>query len=277
MTSYTRTNLLTLLLEPVVRVALRYGFSIQDLIEGAKIAFIKVATKELATQGEAVNVSRLSIMSGLQRRDVMRILENSEPYEESVSMITRVVGMWSTNKRFLDKLGNPKPLHYSASDNEFSALVGLISKDLNAGTILNELQRRELVNRKGSVVTLLRTALQTRDDQDALQILAEDSADLTASILENVKEEGAVNHQAKTEFDSVPEEYSEEIRKWLLQKGRALHSEIKKYLAQFDTDSNQKKSSSKKVRVAFGSFATITESVQKVSPGKSTPKAGKKV
>ena len=65
-------NTLRLLVKPIAKFCLRHTLSIQDLIESAKIAFIEVADAEIRKKGDKVNTSRISLVTGLHRKDVIR-------------------------------------------------------------------------------------------------------------------------------------------------------------------------------------------------------------
>jgi hypothetical protein len=258
-TKTSRLNCLRLLLEPVVRVCLRYGFSIQDVTEAAKMAFVKVADREIVARGEKSNVSRLSIMSGLHRRDVMRLIGDNTDASSDLSVVSRVIGQWCHDKRFTLQPGKPRVLSYSVNNDEFGKLVTSISQDLHPGTVLFELQRRELVAKDGDRVTLLVHSLDTRSDEaEGLVMLAEDASDLTAAVITNLGATEALSLHSKTEYDAIPAERADEARVWLFKKGAAWQAEARTYLSSLDLDTQGTSAHSQKlVRVALGMFGLI--------------------
>ena len=266
-TKNSRLNCLRLLLEPIVRVCLRYGFSIQDLTEAAKMAFVKVADQEIVARGEKSNVSRLSIMSGLHRRDVMRLMAENTHTSWDLSVVSRVIGQWCHDKRFTSKPGKPRVLSYSVNNDEFGALVTSISQDLHPGTVLFELQRRELVAKDGDRVKLLVHSLDTRSDEaEGLLMLAEDGSDLTAAVLSNLGACEAKSLHSKTEYDAIPVDRVEEVRAWLFKKGAAWQAEARSYLSSLDLDTQGASAHSQPlVRVALGMFGLVTSVPKRAS------------
>jgi hypothetical protein len=258
--SSLRLRILNRLLHSVVRVCLTYGYSIQELIEAAKAAFISVARTEIERRGEKCNVSRLSVMSGLHRRDVMRILADAETPSDSLGVVNRVIGQWCNDKRFCKKQGVPRVLSHQGVQDEFSTLVQTISNDLHPGTVLFELKRRGVVEEVKDGIKLISLVFESNSNHlDGLQMLSEDVEDLTMAVLGNISNE-SVNHlHSKTEFDKIPIERIPQISHWLLKKGASWQQEVREYLASFDLDISGKNSVTKCARVVCGVFSFTEE------------------
>src|SRR5688572_26723966 len=60
------------LLEPVVRLLLRSGITWKEFAEVAKTVFVRVATDEFGIRGRPTNLSRVAILTGINRREVAR-------------------------------------------------------------------------------------------------------------------------------------------------------------------------------------------------------------
>jgi|688.fasta_scaffold159142_3 hypothetical protein len=281
--SNLRLKILKRLLNSVVRVCLRYGYSIQELIEAAKATFILVSKSEIENKGEKCNISRLSVMSGLHRRDVMRILDDAEGPQDSLSVVNRVIGQWCNDKRFCKKRGQPRVLSYQGIQDEFSRLVQTISHDLHPGTVLFELKRREVVEEVKEGVKLKSAVFESnRNHVDGLQMLAEDVDDLTRAVLENISNESVTHLHSKTEFDKIPIDKIPQISQWLLKKGASWQQETREYLASFDLDISGKSVETTYARVVCGVFSLTEESLipseqQRISEEDSISKGRKNV
>ena len=69
-----RFDILLQLLKPVALFCMRRShFSFQDFVEIAKVAFIRAAEEELGQSTQKVNVSRISVLTGIYREEVTRI------------------------------------------------------------------------------------------------------------------------------------------------------------------------------------------------------------
>jgi len=87
-------RVIRLLLKPVIRICVSQNIRLQEFEEIAKLAFIDVAEEKLTEQGEGVSQSRLSVITGLHRRDINRLfVQRSEP-RLSHNILTRVIGQW---------------------------------------------------------------------------------------------------------------------------------------------------------------------------------------
>lgn len=261
MSSDAVTALLQSILRPVVRFALRHSLHLQDLIEAAKVVFIEEAEAELVSQGEKVTVSRLSLLSGLQRKDVARVQrsESDQPYPQA--LLSRVIGQWQLDPRFSRKGGQAKPLPVSEGDSSFRELVRSVSTDVNPGSILKELIRLGHVQQLGERVKLeVRVYVPKRNPRESLRLLAADGSDLIEAVERNIFSGETPKHlHAKTEFDNVPTEAADEIKRWFLQRGGALHEEARRFLAPYDRDFNRTlRKDGGRCRVVLGTFSFVT-------------------
>jgi hypothetical protein len=221
--------------------------------------FIEGAVAELEARGQKVNVSRLSVSTGLHRRDVMRIYREGKTQDEPSSIPSRVLGQWEQDSKFLTKAGKPKLLTVDGDDSEFRQLVRLISTDVNAGTILFELERTDAVERVGNKLKLKRRALVVSDNpEESFQLLAADSKDLVASVEENVFSSATIkNLHARTEYDNIAIRELPQIKQWLLDEGSKFHARARNFLAQFDLDIAPQDGAIGGGRVVLGTFGRV--------------------
>ena len=251
---------LGLLLRPIVRFCLRRSLKIQDLLEAAKVAFVSLAEDEIADS--KASTSKLSIMTGLHRRDVMRLWKEQRAPKNQGSLLTRVLGQWQQDRRFQTKQGKPRLLEYEGKESEFVDLVRSVSKDLNPYTVLFELERIGAVVRVGSNLKLVTTTYVPRGNlKESFSLLASDSEDLLSAVEENLVNTPAIpNLHIKTHYDNICEEFVPQIRNWFLDRGAAFHREAREFLAKFDKDLNPALAKHKGgVRAAVGTFSRIEE------------------
>lgn len=123
------------LLQPVARLLLHCGMTWKEFAEIAKTAFVKGATEEFGIRGRPTNVSRVSILTGIGRREVRKqraAIEEEAPSPTYLNSATRVLSGWHQDRDFLDGAGKPLELYANGSE----------SGSGSAGTTFEELWRR---------------------------------------------------------------------------------------------------------------------------------------
>ncbi len=259
------------LLHPVVRFAVRHSVKVQDAIELVKFLYIDVASEEIRRHQEEPNVSRLSALTGLHRRDVVRIFRHGEVKEQGVGVTYRVIGRWQSDKRFTTSAGKPRVLSFDGPDSDFRKLMDSVATDLKPGTVLFELERIGAVERVKNGVRLHAQAYQV--DSDPVQgfgMLADDTNDLIHSVEDNLLGTSNVRHlHGKTVYDNIAVEALKELSEWLITEAARFHRRVRTQLARFDLDIHKDPMKKGGGRVAVGTFARLTM-VSNASEGRTT-------
>jgi hypothetical protein len=232
-------SILRTLLRPAVRFAVRRGVRIRAITEELKSLLVEEAQRELHRTQQDLTASKLSVMTGLQRRDVQRISSPLSEPTQHLDLLTRIVGAWTSGARF-SRGGKPHPLSYEGASSDFAELVRGVSTDLNPTTILFELERLGLAERRGQELALLWNAYQISGDvDDAYALLARDLHALIDGVDRNIIKDSPIpNLHISTHFDNVTVYEMQSIREWLLKKGAALHAEAREFIGSFDKDIN---------------------------------------
>ncbi len=137
-------------LRPIVRLLLAKGVGYPTLSDLLKEIYVNVAQREFGLPGKGQTDSRITLLTGVHRKDVKRLRE-TEPEEleapEAVSLGMRVVSAWSTPP-YTNAEGMPAPLQRLASQDakkSFESLVASVSKDIRARALLDEWLRLGVV------------------------------------------------------------------------------------------------------------------------------------
>ncbi len=228
------------LLKPIARFALARGFKLQELIDCLKSACLEVATEQLEFQGEKVNISRLSVLTGLQRKEIRRTRKTDDSPIGNPNLLNRILGCWQSDARFLDDSGKPRLLECEGAESEFCDLVAAVSVDTNPYTVLFGLEQAGAVIRVGKRAKLTKSIYDaSKNALEGLDLLGQDSARLHAAVTENIFDKPAEpNLHITTLYDNVCVEDLEHIRKWLLDKGTEFHEAAREFLKKYDKDSN---------------------------------------
>jgi hypothetical protein len=140
------------MLRPIVRLLLANHVTHPALSRLLKSVYVDVARAELAATGERQTASRLSLLTGVHRKDLRVLLEEpaaafSPP--AAVSLGARLVRHWTSEPRFLDRRGRPRPLprHTPEPDDapSFEELVASLSTDIRPRAVLDEWLRLGVV------------------------------------------------------------------------------------------------------------------------------------
>lgn len=253
---------LRLMLKPLARFCLRHSLRIQELEEAAKIVLIEAAKEEIERSEEKVNISRLSAVTGLHRRDVMRIFREGRTIEEPRNLVSRVIGQWLNDRRFTTTRGTPRVLVGEGEQSEFHKLVRLLSNDVHPGTVLFELERVGAVERTAKGLRLVASGYVPKGNpKEGFELLSLDTGDLICAVDENVFSPGDIpNLHARTEYDKIRADMLPKIREWILEEGSEFHRRLRNYLSQFDLDiSPDDGYRGKFARVVVGAFSRIYE------------------
>ena len=188
-------KLLELVSRPVVRFCLRHSLKLHDIQSVLKKEFVRAAAEELRSKGLKENLSRISVMTGVHRRDLMKFRLGEDVGREEKDLVSRVMGQWRSAESFVTKAGDPRVLTYTGEDSEFAQLCQSVSLDINPGTILFELQRVGAVAyAKNGLRLIHKSYVPVGDPVAGFSILADDTESLLDSVEENVFEESSVPH-----------------------------------------------------------------------------------
>lgn len=192
-TSSTRRRILEAcysFLVPVARFLLRAGIGYREFEEVCRLAFVNVATTEYGLRGRPTNVSRVSAMTGIPRKDVVKIRQSADIYDVDgrgkLSPLGDVLQRWYTSPKFMESSGTPSPLPYSGSPLSFEALVKECASDLPAGAIRAELVRYgAIIDSEGVLRPLRREVVPESVDEKLITSLSFNLRCLTDTIAYN--------------------------------------------------------------------------------------------
>ncbi|MCB0352664.1 MAG: hypothetical protein KDD64_04040 [Bdellovibrionales bacterium] len=248
---------LRMILYPVASFCIRRGLSLQDIIESLKFVLVRAASKELKHGDAKVNASRISIMTGLHRTEVSRMLKGEEEILSEKNFLRRVIGLWREGTAFTTSSGKPRVLSYDGEGSEFWQLVQAVSLDPNPASILRELLRSKAVEQSSRGVKLVRDfQLAQGNPEQAYRQLGADMQSMIEVVESNMLgTERVPGLHLRTEFDNVFEDDVPSIRKWILAEGTKFHQRVRHFLATYDADISSKKSKGKAgARVSVTSF-----------------------
>lgn len=122
------------------------------------------AAEEIPRRGARPNISRLSVATGLTRKEVAELLRAEEQVRPNrrgsrqEQRALRVARGWMTDPRYQDARGKPGELEIKGASRSFESLVKTYAGDVTAVSVLRELERMSIVRRTSSGKLKLRAA-----------------------------------------------------------------------------------------------------------------------
>lgn len=133
-------------LRPLVRLLLSFQITLPFLVELLKEIYVEVAEKDFPLDNKKQTDTRISMLTGVHRKDTRRLRNQDIKKEESpvvVSIGVQLVSKWISDPNYLDADNNPKPLALKSSKGDaepgFEHLVQSVCKqDMRARVVLDE-------------------------------------------------------------------------------------------------------------------------------------------
>jgi hypothetical protein len=151
-----RLLVLATMLRPIARLLMRHGIGVGELLEAAKRAYVESAIAEITAPGRRPNISRLSVMTGLTRKDIANLIGTyymggaSAVRRTPQQRALRVLRGWLLDPEFSGSGGRPADLSPSEGKATFAALVRKYGGDVTPVAVLSELERMRAISRTKS-------------------------------------------------------------------------------------------------------------------------------
>jgi Family of unknown function (DUF6502) len=260
-------------LRPLIKRLLASGVPFGRLEARLREVFVDVAETELALPDRPQTDSRVSLLTGINRKEVRRIrsveLQTREPRSFSMNYATSLISRWLTDPQTVDRSGRPRALPYQAARGaSFMKLARTVTADLAPRVLLDELVRSGAVETKGDLVVLTSDAyVPKREPAKTLQILGEDPPELIETILRNIFSEGSdLLLQRKVYYDNLGSDAAIQIRAEMRREGERFLRRMNRLFAKHDRDRNPMAAGGDRYYAGIGVYFFE-------APPKRTPKA----
>lgn len=233
------------MLGPIVRLLLRNGVSWREFAEIGKQVYVDVARRDYGVQGRPTNVARVSMMTGLSRREVTRVRDVIEghvtPTPPAANRISAVLSAWHLDAEFLNDDGAPAVLAESGGTGTLASLLTRYAGDLPHGAFIKELLQLGIVARvEGGYRVLTRDYVRQASDPDLLSQAALALSDHGATLAFNVDAGRTLppRFERMATTRCLDARDLNEFEALVEQKGQALLEEIDAWLADHSCDEN---------------------------------------
>lgn len=250
------------LLRPVVRRLLSWDVPYPVFDEVVRSVFVEVADRDLALPHKRQTDSRISLVTGLHRKEVSRLRAlpvEVPPRRLERTVTTRLVGRWMAGPPFADRRGRPRVLPYEsrrASDPSFSRLVREAGFDGPPRSVLDELLRLGVVRMEtDGGIDLVRDAFAPAVGiEDKLEMLGSDPGEVFSTIAHNIESPRQPWLHRKVVYDNVGSDALPSLRERTRDIGEGLVREANALLAAHDRDRNADAPGGRRSRVVVATY-----------------------
>jgi hypothetical protein len=191
------------LFAPIARLLVARGLPFPDLIERMKLHYVAAA---LAQAGDRTTDSRVSVLTGLQRRDVVR-LRGQDVKNRRPNPLARLVALWQTGEEWSQD-GQPQPLPRTGPGPSFETLTQVVRRDVHPRTMLDTLLASGTVTLSddGQEVRLVQSSYQPlAGSEDQLAYLSRNLGDHAQAAAENVQGASPAHFERAVHYSGLTE------------------------------------------------------------------------
>ncbi len=236
-------NSLLKLFQPLVQILLKHGISYAEASELLKRAYVVVAETDFALENKKQTTARISVLTGMHRKEVTRLreLDFNDITMESLNRAARVISGWLSDSEFRTRGGTAAILPQQGKTASFSALSKRYSGDMPSRAVLDELLRCGAVSldTSGAVCLKRKAYIPTDSDEQLLQVLGICTRDLLNTIAYNIAaEQGDTRLQLSVAYNNLSAQSVAEFKALSRNDCLELIEKYNQWLAKRDRDSN---------------------------------------
>lgn len=262
------------ILRPMIRMLIRFEFTHAELSELVRQTYVEIADSDYVIDDQEMTVSRVAILTGLSRKEVVRLRQlledDTTSMKQAPNRAQRVVQGWVHDKEFLDTKKNPKVLPVKGGKGSFVELVKRYSGDITFGAILEELNRIGVTRQpEKGMVELIETAyIPNEDNLEQVRILSMCVSDMFKTAVSNIDSDVEDKRfQRQVTYNLFDQNTADEFRVYSTEKAVAFIDDLNRFLAKKRAKAG-KKTRGKSMRIGMG--------VYHVEEAQSSVKADKK-
>lgn len=227
------------MLYPLVRILLRNGIPSDALTELVRKTYVDVAEDEFGLEGKRQTTARISVITGLNRKEVARLRGGDPLGDDDRARWNRaatVLGAWLRDSDFQDRKGDPLDLSFDEGSPCFVELVKRHSGDMQPRAIADELIRVGAVELVGDKLRMTERGYVPAEDPEAIaEILGIDTAEFIETVDHNMQA-GIDDRllQVKVLSDNVPASQVDEFNAYSKRLSRPVIEELNRWLSERD-------------------------------------------
>jgi len=219
-------------MRPLVRAMIRAGVTFPAFVDLAREIYVDIAMDDGAVDGHPPSFSRISIVSGVHRKEVRRLATRDRAKggpPPALALGAKAIAVWTGDPRYTDEEGQPLPLPRSSLDDQpsFDQLVTSISKDIRPRALLDEWLAHGIVRYQDDLVHLTKAAFVPAEGyEEKAYYFGRNLRDHVAAGAHNLLGGVPPLFDRAVYYDRLAPETLEELRRTVEQRAQALLLEI---------------------------------------------------
>lgn len=227
------------ILRPLVHILLRNEMSHSEFSELARRAYVEIAFKHFGLPNRTNTVSRVSVLTGLSRREVARLAavdpDQVPTTKKPVNRASQVVIGWLRDPEFLGLDNRPRELPLHGEVGSFDELVKKYSGSVTPRAVLDELIRVGAVSKQDKKTVKLNHYgyLPESNSAEMIDVLSTHTADLLSTGNFNLSRDRRepAHFQRQVSYIDIPESVALEFQECYHEKLTTLIVEANLWLA----------------------------------------------
>lgn len=250
------------LLRPVARLLLEKQVTFPVLSELLKEVLIEVAQERFSIPGRRQTDSRLSLLTGIHRKDVKRLrqgLAQEVRVSRSASLGALLISRWMADPDYRTPGGVPVDLPRVTPPGGGKSFEGLVlsgSKDITVRSVLDEWIRLGIVELTEADVVRLRVEsfVPANDFEDKVHFFGRNLRDHAAAGVHNLLEEGEPFFDRSVFYDGLSSTSLEELRRVAAETGARSLLEINRLAHELQQRDAREESGEARYRMSWGGY-----------------------
>lgn len=249
-----------LLLRPIALLLLKCGMTWKEFSELSKHVFVEVATETFGIRGRPTNVSRVSVLTGIGRKEIARLRGASRDAASAVadktSDATRVLSGWHQDLEYLNPQGAPRPLAERGPAPSFESLFRRYGGDTPFQTLLKELKSAGSVaaDARGRLTALRRYHMPAAMSVENVRLFGANLFDHARTLERNVSgQKDARRFEGYATEERIRAADAPAFREFVEERGQRFLEEIDAWLHRHRTDASEP--GAEPVRLGVGMYA----------------------
>jgi hypothetical protein len=252
------------ILRPLVRILVRAGVRYDEVLELLRRVFVETAVRDGLGSGVPLTRSRISISTGVPRRDVDRFIDKEDqppPIGKSMTRtLMEVLHKWHTDPQFVGPYGIPLELELnSQKGRSFKELVHFVNPSVNSKDALDELIRLHAVVWSGDThIRAISRALVPIEEMSPAQLefFANALTRLSDTVQFNLDPKNSSKRleQSVISDHGLPKEIVPVFEKYMRERVMELLVEIDNWLSPYSTKENPDSEPAERIGLAVYQF-----------------------
>ena len=212
------------LLQPLAELAVGQGVLYATVEELLKTAFVAAARNAHGMASSDRVVSRISTVTGLNRREVTRLTQtDTSSLQPKASPATRVFTRWLSDPGLKNEQGDPRSLPRQGMAPSFETLAQSVTRDVHPRSLLDELCRLGLATIDGETVHVAsRTFVPKGDTARMLGFMGSNVGDHMRAAIANVTADKPPHFEQAVFADDLSQVSLETVRELVRTQWQAL-------------------------------------------------------